>query len=205
MPVSKQEFLWREWVLGESRYRGKGSRSSPRPDVGYGDSAKGQRPIPKVWWQRLEEFLARRDGAEIPGLVAPKRKPVTPADPFRLTPHFHTREFDCKDGRRVPAVAIPALDRLATMILEPLRDNFGLAVVMSGYRPRDYNARIGGASRSQHIYELTSDSVAADMVFARGRPRQWAAEANRLGAGGIGTYDSFVHVDNRPVRASWSG
>ena len=198
MAVSKAEFLWREWLLGEGRYAGKGPRSQPRPNVGYGDPAKGQKPVPQTWWTRLEAFLARRDDSK-------EQTVPPPADPAQLSPHFHAREFNCKDGRKVPTFAYPALKRLCVGYLEPMRTMFGPCLVMSGYRPADYNARIGGAKYSQHIYELTPDSVAADLIFRTGTPAQWAALADNLGAGGVGRYPSFVHVDNRPVKARWTG
>lgn len=206
MAVSKREFLWREWVLGEGRYAGKGARSQPRPDVGYGDPSKGQQPVPKAWWQRLETFLARRDDKAEPGTTpAGPAQPTTPAEAGQLSEHFHVREFACKDGRKVPAVALPAVKRLCLESLEPLRAEFGQCTVMSGYRPADYNSRIGGARYSQHIYELTPESVAADLIFAKGRPGDWHAFADGLGVGGLGLYGSFVHVDNRPGRARWTG
>lgn len=207
MAVSKNEYLWREWVLGEGRYQNKGPRSKPRPDVGYG--GPGQKPVPPEWWKRLEAFLARRSDYSEPG-----RKPTltpaantSPAKPGQLTAHFNVREFDCKDGRRVPAIAVPALTLLCRRILEPMRTRYGPAIVLSAYRPADYNARIGGAKYSQHIYELTPASVAADMTFATGNPQAWAAYADTLGAGGVGRYDRsmFVHVDNRPEPARWTG
>lgn len=197
MAVSKGEFLWREWVLGEGQYAGKGPRSEPRPNVGYGDPNQGQKPVPQTWWQRLEEFLARRNDHTEP---APP-----PLDPAQLSPNFRTSEFDCHDGRKVPAIAIPALRQLCKVYLEPMRAHFCPGLVMSGYRPKDYNARIGGATLSQHIYELTPSSVAADLIFRTGTPAQWAQFADNLGAGGVGSYPSFVHVDNRPVRARWTG
>lgn len=200
-------FLWREWVLGEVRYAGKGSRSTPRPNVGYGDPSRGQKPIPDYWWQHLEAFLTRRsDRHEAPFQPVKPPQSVTPAQAGQLTPHFHVREFACRDGRRVPAVALPAL-KLLCRTLEKLRLTFGPALVLSGYRPADYNRRIGGATFSQHIYELTPESVAADLVFRTGTPSQWAALAGQLGAGGVGTYvrSGFVHVDNRPGEARWTG
>jgi hypothetical protein len=198
MAVSKAEFLWREWILGEGRYAGKGPRSQPRPDVGYGDPGKGQQPVPRMWWSRLEAFLAKRDDHK-------ETTPPPEPPPGQLTTNFHAREFACKDGRQVPLFAYPALRRLCAMYLEPLRSTFGPCLVMSGYRPADYNARIGGARFSQHIYELTPDSVAADLIFRTGTPAQWAALAENLGAGGVGRYSSFVHVDNRPHRSRWTG
>ena len=77
-----------------------------------------------------------------------------------------------------------------------------------------YNAMIGGAKQSQHIYEEGFESVAADIRFGKGSPAQWAAEARRLrttsnkGCGGVGRYDrlGFAHVDNRcATRVDWSG
>jgi hypothetical protein len=207
MSVSKNEFLWREWLLGEGRYKGKGPRSRPRPDVGYGDPSKGQENVPPEWWGRLEAFLAKRSDYSEPGRKTPEPPaPTAPAKTGQLTPHFNVREFDCHDGRRVPAVAVPALTKLCRL-LEQLRDEFGPAIVLSGYRPRDYNARIGGARFSQHIYELTPASVAADLVFATGTPASWARAAGEHRAGGVGRYDrsGFVHVDNRPDLARWTG
>lgn len=202
--VSKAEFRWREWVLGSGRFKGKGARSKPRPDFGYG--GPGQKPVPGAWWKRLEAVLVKDDDHREPPGKPPVPKPdKTPAKPGQLTPHFRVEEFDCHDGTKVPKAAVPALNRLATKFLEPLRAKFGACKVMSGYRHRAYNRRIGGATQSQHIYDDDPSSVAADLIFARGTPREWAAEADRLGAGGVGTYSTFVHVDNRPGRARWSG
>jgi hypothetical protein len=123
----------------------------------------------------------------------------------QLTPHFKLSEFHCHDGTHVPSVAIPGLLRLCREVLEPLRAKFGVCRVNSGYRTVEYNRRIGGAPRSQHIYEIEPASVAADVHLASGNPQQWAAEADRLlpHRGGVGLYRTFIHVDNRPNRARW--
>lgn len=125
----------------------------------------------------------------------------------QLSTHFHLREFHCKNGARVPMRARPALRRLCRGPLEQLRRKFGPCTVHSGYRTRGYNAAIGGARLSQHIYDDGPESVAADVSFARGTPRQWAEEADRLGVGGVGVYPTsgFIHVDNRKGRSRWSG
>lgn len=119
--------------------------------------------------------------------------------------HFNVSEFDCHDGTRVPKAAYPALRRLCEDVLEPMRAQFGACHVTSGYRHRSYNASIGGASQSQHIYDDGPDSVAADVSFARGNPAEWARFARGLGKGGVGQYDrsGFVHVDNGPRRDWW--
>lgn len=138
-----------------------------------------------------------------------------------LTKHFRREEFDCDDGTTVPDVAIPALIALCVDVLEPLRDEFGPCAVLSGYRHRAYNAKIGGARYSQHIYDDTPASVAADARFMYGNPRQWRRAAHkamrkaygvnrftrRRKMGGVGLYvrSNFVHVDNRLYRAEWRG
>jgi hypothetical protein len=206
MPVSKQEFLWREWILGEERYAEKGARSKPRPDVGYG--GVGQKPVPQAWWTRLAAFLAQREAGTEP---EPQLPSPSPGARTQLSPHFNVREFDCHDGRKVPKNAEAALARLCVQFLEPMRKKFGPAKVLSGYRHRAYNIKIGGATKSQHNYDDDPTTVAADTTYAKGTPQQWAAEARRLsdklGFGGVGEYDNsgFVHCDNRRYTARWSG
>lgn len=201
MAISKAELLWRTWFLGEGPY--KGDPRNPARRTGTGAPAK----IPADWWKRLEAFLAKRSDYSEPGRKGDGPSSTTPRARGQLSTNFNVREFDCKDGRQVPAVAVPALTALCTRFLEPMRAHFGPAHVLSGYRHAAYNTRIGGAKFSQHIYELTPESVAADLVFRLGSPALWARFADQLGAGGIGRYDGsgFVHVDNRPERARWSG
>jgi Peptidase M15 len=129
----------------------------------------------------------------------------------QLSQHFRAGEFHCHDGSYSPISARPAMIRLCKTFLEPMRAKFGACHVLSGYRHRLYNARIGGARHSQHVYEDGYESVAADLRFARGTPAQWVAFAKTLrsknkGHGGIGRYDrsGFVHVDNRGYSATWS-
>lgn len=202
MSVSKAEFAWRLWYLGEGPYKGDPRNPARRAETG------APMKIPQDWWKRLEAFLIRRADYSEPGRKTPDPPgPATPGIPGQVSPHFHVSEFACHDGRQVPAIAVPALTRLCKKYLEPMRAHFGPGHVLSGYRPADYNARIGGAKFSQHIYELTPASVAADTVWRTGTPKDWAAFADQLGAGGVGRYDNagFVHIDNRPDRARWIG
>lgn len=132
---------------------------------------------------------------------------------MKLTPNFRATEFYCNDGSPCPTNARPAMVRLATVFLEPLRKKFGACIVNSGYRHTLYNASVGGAKNSQHIYEQTFENVASDVRFAKGTPTQWAAEAKKIrtskngGKGGIGLYirQGFVHIDNRAYKADWTG
>ena len=131
-----------------------------------------------------------------------------PARDDRITAHFRAREFDCHDGTPVPPVAHAALRRLCERYLEPMRLRFGAGTIVSGYRHRRYNDRVGGAARSLHVYDEHPEEVAADVRFARGTAKEWADEAERLGAPGVGRYErsGFVHVDTRRrAPARWSG
>jgi len=131
----------------------------------------------------------------------------------QLTTHFKADEFYCHDASAPPTKAEPAMIRLCQVFLEPMRAKFGECQILSGYRHELYNQAIHGARNSQHIYDNSYESVAADLRFPKGTPAQWATEAKRLrttknkGRGGVGRYDrsGFVHVDNRPYKADWTG
>lgn len=135
---------------------------------------------------------------------------------LRLSQHFTIEEFDCHDGTPVPASAVPALKELCQYVLEPLRAKYGPCTVLSGYRDRAYNAKIGGARYSQHIYDEHPRSVAADVRFATGGVKRWWRSARwrfrhgrhwrRGRRGGVGYYprSGFVHVDSGPLR-DWTG
>jgi uncharacterized protein YcbK (DUF882 family) len=92
-----------------------------------------------------------------------------------------------------------------------MRAKFGVCTVISGYRHRAYNSKLSGAAvNSQHIYDETPASVAADTRYPRGSPQEWVAHAKKLrtqlgNKGGIGRYDrdGFIHIDNRPSAFDW--
>lgn len=121
----------------------------------------------------------------------------------RASEHFAFREFDCHDGTKVPPHAYDDLRALCRGFLEPLRDRFGPTLIVSGYRPREYNRRVGGAPQSFHIYERWRQGAAADVRCQRGTVGDWYVFLNRMGAPGLGRYSTHVHVDNRAGHARW--
>lgn len=121
----------------------------------------------------------------------------------RLSPHFVLAEFDCHDGTKVPSACVAKYERLCRELLEPARREFGECHCNSGFRTTQHNDHVGGAPRSFHLCVPGRAGVAADVRFARGRPRDWYELLDRLGAGGLGLYDGYVHVDTRRVRARW--
>jgi uncharacterized protein YcbK (DUF882 family) len=137
-----------------------------------------------------------------------------PTRPDRLTAHFALHEFACHNGVPVPADKRAPLQRLCVNVLEPMRRTFGPGTIVSGYRPKDYNASVGGAERSAHMYGCYGGlvAVAADIVFRDGHPTAWATIADELlrrhypPGGGLGVYvGGWVHIDTRSYRARWSG
>lgn len=81
------------------------------------------------------------------------------------------------------------------LVADWLREQVGPLVVNSGYRDPDYNAAVGGASGSMHLYfnalDLSSPTVPAHKLadLAARHPN-----AQRMG---IGRYSGFVHIDMR--------
>ena len=144
-----------------------------------------------------------------------KRKIREREDKGQVTRHFHLNEFHTKDtrGSAVPIDSWRALTRLCKDYLEPMRREFGACTIISGYRHRAYNNSIpNAATNSQHIYDESPNSVAADVRFDRGGPKAWTEHAKKLRTklddhGGIGRYDrhNFVHIDNRTSSADWEG
>ena len=129
-----------------------------------------------------------------------------------LSANFVLAEFHCCRGHcpqeAVPSAALPALRRLVTQVLQPMRDRFGRCTVHSGYRNARHNQHVGGVANSHHRYDVRPDAPAADVSFDRGTVNEWAAEARRLlgNIGGVGRYPSqrFVHVDLGALRR-WDG
>jgi uncharacterized protein YcbK (DUF882 family) len=130
----------------------------------------------------------------------------------RLSKHFVVEEFDCRDGTKVMRRDYNGLEYLCRTYLEPLRKKYGPVHVNSGFRTAAYNARIGGASRSEHIYTMhDGNDQAADITCRKGGPRDWHRTANAIrarkrgGRGGLGLYGTFVHIDIRDYKADWRG
>ena len=77
---------------------------------------------------------------------------------MKLTENFSSREFDCKDGTKVPEEFMDNLQELAEN-LQVLRDYIEVPVSItgSGYRTPSHNKKVGGAKRSQHLTASAAD------------------------------------------------
>lgn len=114
----------------------------------------------------------------------------------KLSANFAVSEFKCKDGSDKILIDVDLVD-----ILQKIRTHFNKPVTInSAYRNATYNKKIGGASKSQHVYGTAADIVVKDI-----KPEAVAQYVEFLmpKKGGIGLYSTFTHVDVRTTRARW--
>lgn len=113
-----------------------------------------------------------------------------------LSENFTVREFASRDGADRVLIDTELVD-----VLQNVRDYFGAPVTInSAYRTPSHNRAVGGASNSQHV-----QGTAADIVVSGVEPREVAEYIEYIlpSKGGIGLYNSFVHVDVRENRSRW--
>jgi uncharacterized protein YcbK (DUF882 family) len=105
-----------------------------------------------------------------------------------LSTHFSRWEFDCPH-----CGVLVGPDAELLTVLEKLRAKLGRAlVIVSATRCPEYNARVGGIRRSEHVYGRAAD-------VPRGLFR--ASDARDAGAHGAGLRAGWViHVDVTPGR-----
>src|SRR5690625_940636 len=110
------------------------------------------------------------------------------------TRNFKISEFRCKGSGKLPK---NGMDNMLLLKLERLRYNLGNKpiTINSGYRTPAHNKRVGGASKSQHLY-----GKAADIVVKGVSPSRVYAAADKL-FNGVGKYNTFTHVDTRGYKA----
>ena len=132
----------------------------------------------------------------------------------RITPHFFADEFAQPSRHALPHIPYPAQwfeTRLRPLcdMLETLRlilDEVPIRII-SGYRSKEYNRKIRGAKKSQHVLGLACDIV----VPGRDAPyvhdiALYAHRSGQIQLGGLGRYSNFTHLDIRPGRLRrWSG
>ena len=113
----------------------------------------------------------------------------------QLSTHFQLHEFACTDGSKPVFLSQALVD-----ILENVRVHFGAAVhIHSGYRTVSFNASLPGSSKkSQHC-----NGLAADIKVEGHTPKEvYDYTCSLLGDhGGVGIYNTFVHVDVRAVKS----
>ena len=125
---------------------------------------------------------------------------------MKLTENFSLHEFRCRDGSDVPDEYMENVKELAEN-LQVLRDKIGKPItVISGYRSPEYNKKIDGARRSQHMLAKAGDLIVKGMT-----PDEVKAEIvqlikdGKMKKGGVGLYTHFTHYDVRGFNRRWYG
>jgi uncharacterized protein YcbK (DUF882 family) len=113
-----------------------------------------------------------------------------------LSEHFKRSEFACKCG-----CGFDTVDYELLVVLEDVREWANNIVhINSGCRCEQCNAYIGGSSGSQHMEPRAGD------IVVRGRTPREVYEylderyPNKYG---IGSYETFTHIDTRVNKARW--
>lgn len=114
---------------------------------------------------------------------------------------FKAEEFASKDGRPSPYGPMNVRQELVDF-LNQLRLRFGHALIVnSGYRSPEHNAKTKGAApNSYHVKGLAADIRPQDPKKV---DELWELADRMNQTGGVGRYNTFVHVDRRGVRARW--
>ena len=207
----------REWCQGHRKqiyHDATGSSDADPDNKPYGWDKKNRRQRYDYLCIATKHGSTYDDWAKTHDTKTGKAKPPPPSADTRhkLSEHFIVEEFDCHDGTKVKSQWYDGLEYLCKTFLEPLRDKYGSVHVNSGYRDASYNAGIGGASNSYHVYDYhANDDQASDIVCATGNPSQWRDFLSSIrsskccGNGGLGLYSTFVHVDTRNYQSNWTG
>jgi uncharacterized protein YcbK (DUF882 family) len=137
----------------------------------------------------------------------PKRQaePFSPNSPFdfKITPNITYGELTLQsEARRFTKQHQCDTALLLCQFVQKARDHFKRpAIITSGHRPPKINAEVGGASRSEHLYDAP-DTGAVDF-YLDGMSvlelQHWADD-NWPYSLGYGAPKGFIHVGLRPSR-----
>ena len=120
----------------------------------------------------------------------------------QVTDHFKLSECTCPCCDRVKIIP-RFFEHMGK--LEHMRQELGFAITInSGYRCLKRNADVGGAVNSQHTVFATDVRPSWGEGFVE-RLRAMYKMALILEFGGIGYYNTFLHLDRRLEEARWKG
>ena len=112
---------------------------------------------------------------------------------IRISENFSLQEFACRHCNTVK------LDSDLLRRLQLMRDELGSPIfINSAYRCPVHNRAVGGTSASQHLQGKAADITTWNL------PRLRQLAEKHVSNGGIGTAETYVHVDTRGFRARWN-
>ena len=175
------------------------------------DAAKHYKELPHqiAAWNALQQALTAAQVDEFAQLYRSgpdaSQAPFTPSSPFsfKLTPNVTYGEIALQsEARRFTKQYQCDTAILLAQFAQKARDHFKRPVIItSGHRPPKINAEVGGASRSEHLFDAP-DTGAIDFYLdgmsvyelQRWCDEQWAYSL------GYGAPRGFVHLGVRPGR-----
>jgi len=180
------------------------------------DAAKHDEGLPHqlAAWNALQETLSPKQIEDFADLyrAAPALKVVQfqPGSPFsyKLTPNVTYGEFaQQSEARRFTAQHQCDTALLLAQFVQKARDHFGgAAIITSGHRPPKINAQVGGASQSEHLYNVPNTGavdfyIDGESVYTL---QAWADKAWPYSLG-LGAPKGFIHIGVRPgkTRIRW--
>lgn len=146
----------------------------------------------RLWLRRenVEDMIVFRDRQN--------NMNVFPNECFRLSYFWR----DVVDNKIAPiSVALFDVVSRTQTVLSQIFNKPLPVIVTSGYRTERHNQTIEGAAQnSEHLR-----GRAIDMVIPDVNPQQVAVAGAHLGAGGIGVYKKFTHLDVGQTGRRWYG
>jgi len=127
----------------------------------------------------------------------------------RPSKHLSWKELACKDGTPYPQEFIEdgRVFKLARTF-EGIRALCGNKpiIILSAYRTPEWNKKVGGASRSQHVQGRALDLKPPEGLTVKKFYDLIYANCKEFNIFGIGLYRTFVHIDIRPspILVVWS-
>lgn len=121
---------------------------------------------------------------------------------FYKYPNFKKEEFKCGcDGMYCDGYPVK-VDESLVKKLEQLRAKLGdkSVIINSGIRCEEHNKKVGGVSNSQHL-----KGKAVDIRVIGVNPKEVQHEASKIfNDDGMGSGNTFTHLDTRGYRARWT-
>lgn len=115
--------------------------------------------------------------------------------------YFNTAEFESRDGKPSP-YGETVVHRELIVRLNAIRSRFGKPIIVnSGYRSPDHNKAVGGVKNSFHVQGLAADIRPEDL---KDMPELQKIADELNPHGGVGFYNTFVHVDVRGEKSRWN-